>query len=235
MNARRLENRVAIVTGAGQGVGEGIARRLAQEGATVVVAARRAETGEPVVESIRSAGGQAVCIVTDVSVSESVDACVASTVQQFGRLDIMVHNAFMGGIPHKLEKAQIENLRVVHSLVAAQLFVEPEPTSAQFEGWNSLGTNEIPLVWTHMSGHKSLVLGSTAEYIVGMNPIESRRLLVKLRDWATQERFTYRHKWSMGDCVMWDNTGTLHRALPYDPASGRLLTRTKLAGEESFA
>jgi alpha-ketoglutarate-dependent taurine dioxygenase len=39
----------------------------------------------------------------------------------------------------------------------------------------------------------------------------------------------------MGDCVMWDNTGTLHRALPYDPASGRLLTRTKLAGEESFA
>ena len=108
MNTRRLENRVAIVTGAGQGVGEGIARRLAQEGATVVVAARRAETGEPVVESIRSAGGQAVCVVTDVSVSESVDACVASTVQQFGRLDVMVHNAFMGGIPHKLEKAQIE-------------------------------------------------------------------------------------------------------------------------------
>ena len=108
MNSRRLENRVAIVTGAGQGVGEGIARRLAQEGATVVIAARRAETGEPVVESIRSRGGRAVCIVTDVSVSESVDACVASSVQQFGRLDIMVHNAFMGGIPHKLEKAQIE-------------------------------------------------------------------------------------------------------------------------------
>ena len=52
----RLQNRVAIVTGAGQGVGEGIARRLAEEGATVILAARRAETGEPVAEAIRAAG-----------------------------------------------------------------------------------------------------------------------------------------------------------------------------------
>ena len=60
-------------------------------------------------------------------------------------------------------------------------------------------------------------------------------LLIRLRDWATQPRFTYRHQWQPGDAVMWDNTGTLHRATPYDPASGRLLTRTKLAGEEPFA
>ena len=70
--------------------------------------------------------------------------------------------------------------------------------------------------------------------VVGMEPLESLELLVWLRDWATQEQFTYRHRWALGDCVMWDNTGTLHRATPYDPASGRLLTRTKLAGEEPF-
>ena len=103
-----LNGRVAIVTGAGQGVGEGIARRLAQEGAHVVVAARRAETGEPVAASIRDGGGDAVCIETDVADGNSVRRCVDETVKQFGRLDVVVHNAFIGGIPHRLEKAQID-------------------------------------------------------------------------------------------------------------------------------
>src|SRR4051794_28732854 len=104
----RLAGRTAIVTGAGQGVGEGIARRLAAEGANVVVAARRADTGEPVAAAIRAAGGSAVCIATDVSSRRSVDACVASTVERFGSLQIMVHNAFRGGIPHRLEEADLD-------------------------------------------------------------------------------------------------------------------------------
>lgn len=103
----RLRERVAIVTGAGQGVGEGIARRLATSGATVVIAARRAATGEPVAASIRSAGGRAECIVTDVSESSSMQNCVDRTVERFGRLDIVVHNAFTGGRPHRLEDADI--------------------------------------------------------------------------------------------------------------------------------
>lgn len=103
-----LDGRVAIVTGAGQGVGEGIARRLAQEGAHVVIAARRAETGEPVAAAIRSEGGDAVCRVTDVADRAGVEACVADTVADRGRLDIVVHNAYTGSRPHRLEDTDLD-------------------------------------------------------------------------------------------------------------------------------
>jgi alpha-ketoglutarate-dependent taurine dioxygenase len=92
-----------------------------------------------------------------------------------------------------------------------------------------------PLVWTHKSGRKSLVIGSTAAYVEGLEAPDSMDLLVRLRDWATQPQFVYRHEWSTGDLVMWDNTGTLHRAIPYSPDSGRLMHRTILQGEEPIA
>ena len=104
VSAATLDGRVAIVTGAGQGVGQGIAERLAQLGAHVVVAARRAETGEPVSEGIRAAGGSAECVVTDVTRRASIAACVADTVAARGRLDVMVHNAFAGGQASRLEE-----------------------------------------------------------------------------------------------------------------------------------
>jgi len=91
--ARLLEGRVAIVTGAGGGVGRGIAQAMAAHGATVVIAARRVETGEPVADEIRAAGGEAVCIRTDVTERADLAACVAATVERYGRLDTFVHNA----------------------------------------------------------------------------------------------------------------------------------------------
>lgn len=104
----RLLGRVAVVTGAGQGVGEGIARRLAAEGAHVVVAARRAETGEAVTHAIVSSGGSAVCLETDVTDRASVAACVRGAVERFGALHIMVHNAFSGAVSHRLEDADLD-------------------------------------------------------------------------------------------------------------------------------
>jgi NAD(P)-dependent dehydrogenase (short-subunit alcohol dehydrogenase family) len=104
----RLAGRVAVVTGAGQGVGEGIARRLAAEGAHVVVAARRAATGQPVAASIVAAGGSALCIETDVTERDSVAACVQQTVDRFGGLHVVVHNAFTGAVSHRLEDADLD-------------------------------------------------------------------------------------------------------------------------------
>jgi len=104
----RLEGRTAVITGAGQGVGLGIASAFAAQGANVVIAARRAETGEPAAEAIRDRGGEATCIVTDVTRRDSMAACVDATVERYGGLEIMVHNAYRGGVPHRLEDTTLE-------------------------------------------------------------------------------------------------------------------------------
>lgn len=132
-------------------------------------------------------------------------------------------------------KAEIAGLKAVHAMAGAQLSVEPEPSYEQFSEWLQVRANTLPLVWTHRSGRKSLVIGNTAVNILGVDPLRGLELLVWLRDWATQPRFSYSHVWSPGDAVLWDNTGTLHRATPYPVGSGREMRRTKLAGEEPFA
>jgi NAD(P)-dependent dehydrogenase (short-subunit alcohol dehydrogenase family) len=87
----RLDGRVAIVTGAAQGIGAAFARAMASEGAKLVIADR--DSGESVAEEIRSAGGEALDVPTDVSTKDGCDNMVAKAVDQFGRLDILVNNA----------------------------------------------------------------------------------------------------------------------------------------------
>ncbi len=130
------------------------------------------------------------------------------------------------------KKKQIEGLRVAHSAWTTLFYYEPEPPQAKLEEMMRIGETELPIVWTHKSGRKSLVLGCTAHHVVDMNWTESAKLLNELREWATSEPFHYAHEWQEGDAVMWDNSGTMHRARPYDPDCGRLLHRTKTAGEE---
>ena len=132
-------------------------------------------------------------------------------------------------------KAELEQLRVMHSVWATIFYYEPEPSLAKLKAMQAIGERELPLVWKHRSGRKSLILGCTAQRVLGFDTPESAETLVGLREWATSEQFSYSHEWKVGDLVMWDNTGTLHRAEPYDLQSGRLLHRTKLRGEEPFA
>ena len=95
----KLEGRVAIVTGAGRGIGRGIAGRLAQEGAKVVVASRSKGTVDQVVEEINAAGGIATGVAVDVGTRDEVDRMVAEAVEAFGKVDILVNNAQSWGAP----------------------------------------------------------------------------------------------------------------------------------------
>jgi alpha-ketoglutarate-dependent taurine dioxygenase len=131
------------------------------------------------------------------------------------------------------DKAIVEDVIVHHSPVANRRSHLPEMSYDHYQRLRQRGA-DLPLVWKHRNGRKSLVLGATAEYVLGWPPEDSLDLLMRLRDWATRPQFVYHHKWSVGDIVIWDNTGTMHRALPYDADSGRLMHRTRLAGEETF-
>jgi alpha-ketoglutarate-dependent taurine dioxygenase len=130
------------------------------------------------------------------------------------------------------EKRRFASLRVVHSLEASQRRVTPDPSPEVLARWRSRRTHEHPLVWTHRSGRKSLVLGASADYVVGMDRVEGRALLADLLDRATTPDKVYRHTWSLGDTVIWDNRGVLHRAAPYDPDSPREMLRTTVLGDE---
>ncbi|MET0241439.1 MAG: TauD/TfdA family dioxygenase [Sphingobium sp.] len=131
-------------------------------------------------------------------------------------------------------KAELEGMRAVHGVWPTIFYYEPEPSVAKLKGMQSVGENELPLVWKHKSGRKSLVIGCTTQRVLGVSEMESALIIHGLREWATSEQFSYSHEWSVGDLVIWDNTGTMHRAEAYDADCGRMMHRTKLEGEEPF-
>jgi alpha-ketoglutarate-dependent taurine dioxygenase len=132
-------------------------------------------------------------------------------------------------------RSEITDLRVLHTFAHAQSLANPEATDQQRRSWGRVSPRIHPLVWTRRSGGRSLLLGATASEIVGWPATEGRALLDQLLHWSTQPQFTLRHSWRVGDLVIWDNTGMLHRALPFEPSSVRLMHRTTLRGEEPVA
>lgn len=108
----RLENKVVIVTGAGQGIGEAIARRFASEGARVLVADIDAASAKAVTKAIRDAGGEAVAAVSDISREEGAKALADAALDHFSRIDILVNNA--ANFVHKrVEDATAEDWHAV--------------------------------------------------------------------------------------------------------------------------
>ncbi len=93
----KLEGKVSIITGGGRGIGRAIALRLAGEGAAIVNAGPTRESEEAVAEEIRSTGGRARAMVTDVADEASVEQMISAALDEFGRIDILVNNAGIAG------------------------------------------------------------------------------------------------------------------------------------------
>jgi alpha-ketoglutarate-dependent taurine dioxygenase len=134
------------------------------------------------------------------------------------------------------DKQDLEGMKAVHSVRASLSPIADAIPEKHREKVLGIGLiKEHPVIWTHESGRKSMVIGTTADHIVGMSVPAGRALLIRLQEWAAQPAYSLRHKWTKGDFVIWDNTGAMHRAIPYDKSTGRMMHRTSIAGTEAVA
>ena len=117
----RLKDKVAIITGAGAGIGKACAEVFACEGAKVVIAARRAENGQPAADAIKASGADAIFVKCDVSREQDVTAAVAKTIEVYGGLDVMVNNAAI------VRKARVDKMST--------------------EMWNTMMTNNLTSIF----------------------------------------------------------------------------------------
>lgn len=111
-----MRGTVAVITGASSGIGASLARRLAQEGVSVVLAARRKQQLESVAEGIRKSGGTAVAIQSNVAIMEDAEQLIQDAVNHFGRIDVLVNNAGRGHLAsvEDTTDSMIENMFAVN-------------------------------------------------------------------------------------------------------------------------
>ena len=125
-------------------------------------------------------------------------------------------------------KRELDGLVVEHSIFRSR-------SQIGFVDFNDEIFKQLPpvrqaLVRHHRySGRASLYLASHASHVIGWPVEEGRALIEELIAFATQPRFVYRHRWNVGDLVMWDNRCTMHRGRPYDDTQRRVLHRTTVS------
>lgn len=118
----KLENKVAIITGAGSGIGKATALLFAKEGAKVVVSDINEEGGNKVVEEIKSAGGEAIFVKANTASPEDNENLVKETVKAFGKLDVAVNNAGIGGENAKAGDMSVEGWKRVVDINLSGVF-----------------------------------------------------------------------------------------------------------------
>jgi len=119
----RLDGKVAIVTGAGSGLGNVFARALGTAGATVVSADIDPASAEETAEQIREAGGKASSMINDVSQPESVSSMVSETIKQYGQIDILVNNAGIASPAHRVHEMLVEDWDRVNAINSNGVFL----------------------------------------------------------------------------------------------------------------
>jgi 3-oxoacyl-[acyl-carrier protein] reductase len=158
----KLQDRVAVVTGASHGIGKAIAERLARDGAKVVVnyASRSAEAGA-IAEGIKGSGGQAIAVKADVTKRADIAHLFAEAMRAFGRVDILVNNAGMGALMplEEVDEATWDRLFALNA--KAPLFVTQEAVRHMGEGGRvvnvSSSTTYFPLANTSIYAASKIV------------------------------------------------------------------------------
>ena len=132
-------------------------------------------------------------------------------------------------------KTRIENLQVVISRLQSRPYNYPDrnpPTEEEKKEWVDIAH---PIVRTHeINGRKALYVGGNVPWqIKGMSRLESASLVTFLQEFSVQPKFTYRHKWRVGDLLLWDNRSSMHKATKYDEVNHvRLMHRTTIASRK---
>lgn len=173
----KLKDKVAIITGAAEGIGKAIAIEFVKEGAKVVVADVNLELAEKTVEELKSLGGEAIAVKADVTNPDEVNAMVSKTLERFGRIDILVNNAGIS-IQKPLLEMTLEDWRRVIDINLTGVFLCTQAVARvmvqQGRGVivnmaSSLGFVAIPRRAAY-SASKAGVIGLTRELAVELAP-----------------------------------------------------------------
>ena len=188
-----IEGKVVVITGASSGLGEAAARHLSEQGAIVVLGARRVERISALADEIVAAGGKALAVQTDVTDPEQVEALVEAAIEAFGRIDVMINNA--GLMPHSpLERLKLDdwertidvNLKGVLWGIAAALPYMREQKAGHFINVSSVAGHKVSVNGAVYAATKHAVLALSEGLRQEVKPYNIRTTVISPGAVATE-------------------------------------------------